>query len=185
MAPHYYSLQLELCLPLTESKHWNSPYSPIYLMFDQLRIIRPTFLASQPLSRDSLGCHVAMPQSLLSNLIIPYSEANRKGEGGNIIYTSHVDSHPQKNTNAERERDQWYLHVLEWIGGFFARPPHASIVSICKGRIKNRERGKKKRGGGGSKKCRKNYTFEKHSPVILASNIFWRHYFLFIGKLGI
>ena len=47
------------------------------------------------------------------------------------------------------------------------------------------EREGKKRGGGGSKKCRKNDTFEKHSPVILASNIFWRHYFLFIGKLGI
>jgi len=153
MAPHYYSLQVELCLPLTESKHWNSPYSPINLIFDQLRIIQPTFLASQPLSRDSLGCHVAMPQSLLSILIIPYSEANRKGEGGNIIYTSHVYSYPQKNTNAERERererDQWYLHVLEWIGGSL-RGRHMQVLCQSVKEESKTEREEKK--GGGVKK---------------------------------
>ena len=185
MAPHYYSLQVELCFPLTESKHWNSPYSPIYLMFDQLRIIQPTFLASQPLNRDSLGCHVAMPQSLLSILIIPYIVKQIERGRGEISYIHHMCTPTPKRTQTrERERERPMISACSWMNrGFFARPPHASIVSICKGRIKNRER--KKKGGRGSKKCKKNNTFEKHSPVILASNIFWRHYFLFIGKLGI
>ena len=150
MAPHYYSLQVEPCFPLTESKHWNSPYSPIYLMFDQLRIIQPTFLASQPLSRDSLGCHVAMPQSLLSILIIPYIVKQIERGRGEISYIHHMCTPTPKRTQTrerERERDQWYLHVLEWIGGSL-QGRHMQVLCQSVKEESKTERGKKKEGGG-------------------------------------
>lgn len=75
-------------------------------MFDQLRIIQPTFLASQPLSRDSLGCHVAMPQSLLSILIIPYIVKQIERGRGEISYVHHMCTPTPKRTQTrERERE--------------------------------------------------------------------------------